>query len=267
MIVVTGATGQLGRAIVERLRERVPAAGIGVSVRDPAKAEGLAERGVRVRRGDYDDPASLGHAFEGASASCSCRQRPPARRRCGSTARRSRRRGRPAPADRLHEPHGREPAVAVRADARPRRHRGGARSSRASPSPRCATASTRRPASCSSGRRWTPGELVAPEDGPVSWTAHADLADAAAIVLTEDGFDGLTPPLTGSEALDLAGLAASPRGQRTADPRVIVVTDARVPGRTWSPTVCRSPRRTCSSACSRRAAGASSPPSTRRSSA
>ena len=49
----------------------------------------------------------------------------------------------------------------------------------------------------------------APADGPVSWTAHADLAEAAAIVLTdEDRANGPTPPLTGSEALDLAGMAA-----------------------------------------------------------
>ena len=67
MIIVTGATGQLGRGIVERLLERVPAAEIGVSVRTPEKAGGLSERGVRVRQGDFDDPASLRHAFEGAS--------------------------------------------------------------------------------------------------------------------------------------------------------------------------------------------------------
>jgi uncharacterized protein YbjT (DUF2867 family) len=53
------------------------------------------------------------------------------------------------------------------------------------------------------------GELAAPPDGPVSWTAHADLAEAAAITLADEGrFDGTTPPLTGSEALDLAGVAA-----------------------------------------------------------
>jgi uncharacterized protein YbjT (DUF2867 family) len=52
------------------------------------------------------------------------------------------------------------------------------------------------------------GELVAPADGPVSWTAHADLADAAAAVLTDEGrFDGPTPPLTGPDALDLADIA------------------------------------------------------------
>jgi NAD(P)H dehydrogenase (quinone) len=71
------------------------------------------------------------------------------------------------------------------------------------------------------------GEVVAPEDGPVSWTDHADLAEAAAIALTEDGLDGPTPVLTGSEAVDLAGLAAiaSEVGGRRI--RRTVVTDAR----------------------------------------
>ena len=53
MIIVTGANGQLGRAIVEQLLGRIPAEQIGVSVRDPEKAQGLAERGVRVRQGDF----------------------------------------------------------------------------------------------------------------------------------------------------------------------------------------------------------------------
>ncbi len=53
------------------------------------------------------------------------------------------------------------------------------------------------------------GELVAPADGPVSWTAHADLAEAAAIILAGEGrFDGPTPPLTAPVALDLEDVAA-----------------------------------------------------------
>ncbi len=52
------------------------------------------------------------------------------------------------------------------------------------------------------------GLLAAPVDGKVSWTAHADLAEAAAKILVDDGrFDGPTPPLTGARALDLADLA------------------------------------------------------------
>ena len=53
------------------------------------------------------------------------------------------------------------------------------------------------------------GSLSAPEDGPVSWTAHSDLAGAAVIALTdEQRLNGITPPLTASEAIDLDGIAA-----------------------------------------------------------
>ena len=51
MIIVTGATGQLGRLIVKKLVERVHADQIGVSVRDPAKAGDLHALGIRVRHG------------------------------------------------------------------------------------------------------------------------------------------------------------------------------------------------------------------------
>lgn len=67
MIVVTGATGQLGHAIATRLLDRLPASEIGVSVRDPDKARDLHEAGVRVRRGDFAEPDSLTEAFEGAT--------------------------------------------------------------------------------------------------------------------------------------------------------------------------------------------------------
>ncbi|MFF4913603.1 NAD(P)H-binding protein [Streptomyces tendae] len=66
MIVVTGATGGLGGATVEHLLKRVPADEIGVSVRDTAKARHLADRGVRVRQGSYEDPAALRESFAGA---------------------------------------------------------------------------------------------------------------------------------------------------------------------------------------------------------
>ncbi|MFD2331091.1 SDR family oxidoreductase [Cohnella sp. GCM10020058] len=64
-LLVTGATGHLGSLIVRALLDRVPAEQVAVSVRDPHKAAALAEQGVDVRRGDFDDPASLGQAFAG----------------------------------------------------------------------------------------------------------------------------------------------------------------------------------------------------------
>lgn len=66
MIVVTGATGGLGGAVVEHLLERMPADQIGVSVRDAAKAQHFADRGVRVRQGSYEDPSALRDSFAGA---------------------------------------------------------------------------------------------------------------------------------------------------------------------------------------------------------
>ncbi|GGZ16035.1 SDR family oxidoreductase [Streptomyces poonensis] len=60
-IVVTGATGNLGRFVVEGLLEKVPAEQITAVVRNREKAAGLAARGVRVAVANYDDPTS----FEG----------------------------------------------------------------------------------------------------------------------------------------------------------------------------------------------------------
>src|ERR1700710_2184154 len=67
MIIVTGANGQLGRGVVEQLLARIPADQIGLSVRDPERASAMAQRGVRVRRGDFAEPATLTAAFQGAT--------------------------------------------------------------------------------------------------------------------------------------------------------------------------------------------------------
>lgn len=65
MIVVSAATGQFGRLVIDRLLDRVPVAEVAVAVRDTAKARGLAARGVQVRRGDYNHLDSLRRAFDG----------------------------------------------------------------------------------------------------------------------------------------------------------------------------------------------------------
>src|SRR5471032_818649 len=67
MIIVTGASGQLGRLVIARLLKTVPAAQIVAAVRDVAKVADLAAQGVQVRRADYSDPAALDAAFQGAS--------------------------------------------------------------------------------------------------------------------------------------------------------------------------------------------------------
>lgn len=66
MIVVTGASGQLGRLVIDALLRTQPADSLVAAVRSPAKAADLAARGVQVRQADYSRPETLGPAFAGA---------------------------------------------------------------------------------------------------------------------------------------------------------------------------------------------------------
>jgi NAD(P)H dehydrogenase (quinone) len=64
-ILVTGATGGLGRAVVDNLLKTVSPSDIAVLVRDPAKAADLQAQGIGVKQGDYNNYASLEAAFAG----------------------------------------------------------------------------------------------------------------------------------------------------------------------------------------------------------
>ncbi len=66
MIVVTGATGKLGRHVIAGLLEHVAPTEIVAAVRSPEKAADLAAQGVQVREADYDKPETLHTAFAGA---------------------------------------------------------------------------------------------------------------------------------------------------------------------------------------------------------
>ncbi len=65
MYAITGATGQLGRLVIDALLATVPADHIVAAVRSPAKAHDLAERGVVVREADYTRPETLATALVG----------------------------------------------------------------------------------------------------------------------------------------------------------------------------------------------------------
>lgn len=211
MIVVTGASGKLGRAIVDELTARVPAHGVGVSVRDPSLVADLAGRDVRVRRGDYTDSESLAHAFEGASQLLMV----------SSNARAT-------GGDALAQ-HCAAIDAARRAGVQRIVYTShmGASASSAFPPMHDHAATEAMLASC--GVAWTAlrngfyastvpaligeaatsGVLAAPRDGKVAWTTHRDLAAAAAAILLADGgIDGPTPPLTAAAALDLDDVAA-----------------------------------------------------------
>lgn len=61
-IAITGATGQLGRLVVNKLKEKVSDAQIIALVRSPQKAQDL---GVTAREADYDKPETLQQALAG----------------------------------------------------------------------------------------------------------------------------------------------------------------------------------------------------------
>jgi len=65
MILITAATGQYGRLVVEALLQKVAPKDLAVAVRHPEKAREWRARGVGVRQADYDDLSSLHAAFEG----------------------------------------------------------------------------------------------------------------------------------------------------------------------------------------------------------
>ncbi|RON57547.1 SDR family oxidoreductase [Pseudomonas frederiksbergensis] len=64
-ILVTGATGRLGNAVLRSLVQKIPASNVVAMARDTEKAEPLAALGIEVRYGDYTDYDSLVAAFEG----------------------------------------------------------------------------------------------------------------------------------------------------------------------------------------------------------
>ena len=67
MILVTGANGNLGGRVVDHLLKLVGASGFVAGTRTPESrfTRELDQSGVRVRRADFDDPATLPQAFDG----------------------------------------------------------------------------------------------------------------------------------------------------------------------------------------------------------
>ncbi|MFB9948784.1 NAD(P)H-binding protein [Rhizobium puerariae] len=210
MIVVTGGNGKLGRAIVNSLRSRGLSGALAVSVRDAGQAGELEAMGMKVHQADYENPESLRHAFQGADQILMVSSNASA--------------------------HGADPLVQHRNVIAAAKEAGVGRvvytshmaASAASAFPPMHTHHATELMLRESGLAWTAlrdgfyagsivamvregirgGRIMFPEDGKVSWTAHADLADAAAAILMQPGrFEGPTPPLTAGEALDLEDIA------------------------------------------------------------
>ncbi|MFD7137757.1 SDR family oxidoreductase [Streptomyces sp. NPDC059894] len=208
MLIITGATGRLGSLIVDRLLERVPADSIGVSVRDVSRAAEFAERGVRVRAGDFTEPDSLKHAFEGAERVLvvSAAIRGGGALTANSAAVDA---AREAGAQRIvytsHQaasPTSLFPPQKVHAATEEHLERQGV------PYTALRNGFYASTLDAYIGAALETGTLAVPQDGPVSWTAHEDLAEVAALALTEEGaLEGITPPLTAPHTLDFADVA------------------------------------------------------------
>lgn len=65
MIAITGATGQLGRLVIQQLLQTLPASELTAIVRSPEKAADLKNLGVNVREADYNQPEKLQTALTG----------------------------------------------------------------------------------------------------------------------------------------------------------------------------------------------------------
>ena len=207
MIVVTGATGALNGATVDHLLTRTPASELVVAVRDPARASRFANAGVAVRRADYADPASLPAAFAGADQLLLVSSSDPS-----------------ADAVALH----RTAIDAAVATGVGRilytSHQGAALDTPFGPGRDHARTEELLAAS---GIPWTSlrngfyahslgwlvgpwretGVISVPVDGPVSWTAREDEAEAAAVIMASDGaYEGPTT-LTANAAPTFAGVA------------------------------------------------------------
>lgn len=207
MYVITGATGALNGGTVDHLLQLVRAEDVAVVVRDTAKADRFLDRGVAVRQGDYADPASLRSAFDGANQVLLVSASDPG-----------------ADAVSLHRT-----AIDAAVAAGAQRilytsHQGAGIDSPFRPA-RDHAATEKLLAD--SGVAWTSlrngfyahsvdylmgpwrerGVITVPADGPVSWTAREDAAEAAAVILASDGaYDGPTT-LTAAAAPTFADIA------------------------------------------------------------
>lgn len=226
MIVVTGATGQLGRGVVESLLGRVPAGEIVASVRDAGKAADLAAKGVEIRTGEFGDADSLKAAFRGADQVLIV-----SADKLGDEALRLHRTAieaaRGAGARRvLYTSH---MGARIGSPFLPADQHAGTEADLAASG--IAYASLRHGFYAESclhmiGDGLRSGELRTPEDGPISWTARADLAEAdAAIVAAIGAWDGITPPLTAAKAVTMAEIAAIASEVTGREVRHTTITD------------------------------------------
>jgi len=216
MIVITGATGALNGATVDHLLEHVTPGEVAVVARDVTRAARFADRGVQVRHGDYADPASLPSAFADADQLLLVSSSDPT-----------------ADAVSLHGA-----AVNAAAEAGVGRilYTSHQAATPGNPFPPGRDHFATEQLLAASGIPWTSlrngfyahsitwlagpwretGVIAVPGDGPVSWTAREDAAEAAALILRSGGAHEGPTTLTAPAALsfaELTGIASQLSGR------------------------------------------------------
>jgi NAD(P)H dehydrogenase (quinone) len=207
-LVITGASGHLGRLVAEAVLDRTEPEQVVLVTRDPARLNDLAARGAQVRAADFSDPSTLPGAFEGVGRALiiSTDQigvRVPGHKAAIDAAA-------AAGARSIAYTSGINPShsnpIVVAGD-----HRDTEEHLRS-----CGSAWTMlrnsiyaEIALASAGAAIATGRHVHNEgDGRVSYVARGDCAAVAAAVLTSDGHDGKVYDVTGPEALGADDVAA-----------------------------------------------------------
>ncbi len=226
MIAITGATGQLGRGIIQSLISRMPPGQVVMSVRDVGKAAAYAEQGVTMREGDFSRPETLATAFQGADQVLIVSVD-----KLGDAARQMHwdaiQAAREAGVGRiLYTSHiGAKPQSAFAAAV------DHAAAEAALAETGLSYTALRHGFYAESamhliGKGFETGEIRVPADGPVSWTARADLAQADAAILAGNGaVTGISPPLTAAEAVTMADIAAIASDLTGREIKRVVVSD------------------------------------------
>ena len=205
MIVgITGATGQLGRRVIEALKARMPATDIVALIRSPAKA---ADLGVQVREADYDRPGTLDSALPGIDtllliSATEVGRRAPQHQNVIAAAKN-------AGVKRIVY------TSLLHADTSPlslaEEHRATEAALKASGLPSTILRNGWYTENYTPRIRWAVerSALIGSADGgKISSATRADYADAAVVALTDDAHAGTTYELAGDEAYTLSDLAA-----------------------------------------------------------
>ncbi|HUO68897.1 MAG TPA: NAD(P)H-binding protein [Gammaproteobacteria bacterium] len=207
-LAITGASGQLGRLVAERVLAQCAPSDLILATRSPHALADFAARGVDVRHADFDEPRSLRDAFAGAERllliSATDLQRRVAQHRAAIS-------------------------VAEAAGVRRVIYTSGSKPEPPNPAAVAPSHHATEQALAAAGLAWTvlrnslyadyqvqeathaieSGVLAHNRGaGSVAYVAREDCAAAAAVVLLRDGHDGAVYDITGPESFDAEALAA-----------------------------------------------------------